>query len=105
MNFEEKLEVLKQAIERKKLVAIVADTDSSGRIERKCVPYDYGASSSGKVCFHFKTLDSPTGGHIFLCLEKKLIDIKLLDDDFDPAEYITWTPNWHIERDWGEGLS
>ena len=109
MNIEEKLEILKQAIEEKRLVAIVADTDSKGRIERECVPYDHGPSQvrNWQVCFHFLNLDSPSpkGPHIFSCLENDLISIKLLNKKFDPAEYITEQIDWYIERNWGEGLS
>ena len=112
MNFEKKLDILKQGIKEKRLVVIIADIESKKRIgskervERTCVPCDYGQTKKMGVRFCFKTLDSPDGGHIFLCLENNLIDIRLLDENFDPSEYITWSPtNWHINRDWGDGFS
>jgi len=30
-----------------------------------------------------------------------MIKIELLGETFDPANYISWKPNWFIKRDWG----
>jgi len=35
-------------------------------------------------------------------LPEQLILIELTGDFFEPSEYVTWTPNWFVARDWGE---
>lgn len=106
MTNEEKLKVLKQGIREKRFVKICADTYSKGEIKRKAVPFDYGPIQSGKrageISFNFFDVDSPSGPHTFSPTPENLLEIELLDETFDPADYITWDTNWHIARDWGE---
>lgn len=28
--------------------------------------------------------------------------IEILDEEFDPADFVAWPPNWIITRDWGQ---
>ncbi len=52
--------------------------------------------------FHFLDLDSPDGKHNLSILPEQLIDLSILEVIFNPADYINWTPKWHIARDWGK---
>jgi len=93
-----------EAIHQKKLVKAVVDTEEKGIIERKCVPFDYAVSNRYKddrERFHFFDLDSPDGQHNLSILPEKLKSLEILDELFDPADYVNWTPNWTISREWG----
>jgi len=71
---------------------------------RKCVPFDYGISrkyKDGEDRFHFYDLDSPDGKHNLSLLPEQIQNVNLLNENFDPADYVKWTPNWIVDRDWG----
>ena len=94
-----------QAIHEKRLLSIdfIAKEDNLLR-NRKCVPFDFGASRKFKDNsdrFHFLDLNSPDGKHNLSLLPTQIQRIELLDETFEPSKYITWTPNWIIDRDWG----
>lgn len=92
-----------EAIHKKKLVKIVLDTEEKGIINRKCVPFDFAISkkyNDGKERFHFFDLDSPDGQHNLSILPENLKSLEILEELFNPADYVKWTPNWAISRDW-----
>jgi len=94
-----------KAIHEKKRVFITADTDEKGKIQRTCVPLDYGPSGrprDGVDRYHFWDLDSPDGAHKLLILPSQLLDLEILDDTFDPKDYVHGRTKWHIPRDWGD---
>jgi hypothetical protein len=97
-------DVFISSIHKIKLVKIQCDSNEKGLIERTCVPFDHGPSKKykdGLNRFHFYTLDSPEGAHNLSILEEQLISIEVLETSFEPGDYITWTPKWLVERDWG----
>ena len=98
----DKKEIFLQAIHEKKLVKIKANTDEKGMITRLCVPFDYGTGKLPGIRYHFWDLDSPEGSHNLSILPQKLIEIELTDKTFEPANYVKWTPNWKIPRNWGK---
>jgi len=94
-----------KGIQEKKLlsVAFIAKDDGVLRV-RKCVPFDYGISrkyKDGEDRFHFYDLDSPDGKHNLSLLPEQIQNVNLLNENFDPADYVKWTPNWIVDRDWG----
>jgi hypothetical protein len=94
-----------EAIHNKRFVSIIADTYEKGIIERKCIPFDFGPSSrikDGQNRYHFWDLNSPDGPHNLPLLPVQLLKLKILEEHFDPKDYVYWKPNWHIQRDWGE---
>lgn len=99
------LEKFLQAINEKKYVSVTFRAKEDGMMKtRKCVPFDYGESRKyrdGKNRFHFYDLDSPEGKHNLSILPTQVNEIQLLDEYFEPGDYVTWSPNWIIERDWG----
>lgn len=93
-----------EAINQRKLVKVVADTKEKGIIQRKCVPFDFAVSrkyKDGKERFHFLDLDSPDGQHNLSILPEDLKTLEMLEESFDPANYVTWEPSWTVKRDWG----
>lgn len=71
---------------------------------RTCAPMDYGPSSRAhnkSDRFHFWDYDSDTERHTLSLLPEQVISIEVLSATFDPAEFVTWRPNWVIMRNWG----
>jgi len=92
------------AIHEKKCVLIVADTYEKGIIERICIPFDYGPSrkyKDGINRYHLFDLDSPDGSHNLALKPDQILKIEILNDHFDPNDYVHWETNWYISRDWG----
>ena len=99
------LEKFLQAIHEKRYLSVdfIAKEDNLLR-NRKCVPFDYGESrryKDGKDRFHFLDLNSPDGKHNLSILPEQVKKVEILDESFEPKDYISWTPNWIVERDWG----
>ena len=95
---------LRQNITKKRLLNLTFDSYQKGIIIQKCVSYDYAISKrykDGNFRYHFHDLDSPDGKHNLSILPAQVILIELLNNYFDPAHYITWTPSWSLSRDWG----
>lgn len=93
-----------EAIHQKKLVKVVVDTKEKGIIQRKCVPFDFAVSGKykdGKERFHFWDLDSPDVQHNLSVLPDNLKSLEILEESFNPADYVKWPPDWTITRDWG----
>lgn len=93
-----------QAINDKLLLSLCFDSFEKGTITRKCVAFDFGPSNrykDGKDRYHLYDLDSPNGKHNLAILPHQIVSIILLDENFDPTDYITWATKWHYKRDWG----
>ena len=85
-------------------VEVTFNSNEKGLIVRNCVPFDYGPSRKYKDeldRFHFYDLDSPEGKHNLSILPEQLVSLKALEQVFNPGDYVTWRPNWFIQRDWG----
>jgi hypothetical protein len=94
-----------EAINNKLILQITFDSKEKGIIKRTCIPFDFGPSrkyKDGLDRYHFLDLDSPDGKHNLSILPDQVLNITLTNNTFNPADYISWTPNWHISRDWGE---
>jgi len=102
-------DVFIQAIRDKRKIELTFHSDEDGRpITRKCAPMDYGPSRKAKdktPRFHVWDYESDKKPHPLLLHRKKIIDMRVLDEEFDPAEFITWDVGaapWFVVRDWGE---
>lgn len=97
-------DILIEAIDSKLLVSVCFLAKEKGMITRLCVPYDFGPSNrykDGLDRFHFHDLDSPDGKHNLSILPGQIHSMELMTDSFNPKDYVTWTPNWIVQRDWG----
>lgn len=93
-----------QAIHEKRLVELTFDSFEKGRITRRCVCYDYAPSKKykdGLVRYHFFDLDSPDGNHNLSILAHQIKVIEVLEQNFDPGDFVKWKTNWSVKRDWG----
>jgi hypothetical protein len=99
-------ELFLKAIKEKWIIMVKIDSSEKGLIHRKCIPYDFGPSNrykDGQNRYHFYDLDSPDGAHNLSILPHQLIELQILDEKFDPKNFVTWKqPKWYVQRDWGE---
>ena len=105
------LDQFKSAIDRLLLVEVsFFSRDDNKVIKRKCVPLDYGPSrraASTASRYHFIDLESDSlpRYHVLSLLPEQVSSLKLLDENFKPADYITWDLKkspWFLHRDWGK---
>jgi len=93
-----------RAIQEEKLVEVVINSKEKGEIKRKCVPFDFGPSRRSKSKtdkYHFYDLNSPEGEHNLSVQPEYVKNLIILDEEFNPADFVKWKTNWFIERDWG----
>jgi hypothetical protein len=89
--------------QRKVRVTFYSKEDRS-LLVRMCAPMDYGSSRRAKRKndrFHLWDYESDTGEHVLSLNPEQVKDIQVLDECFNPAEFITWDTNWIVPRDWG----
>jgi hypothetical protein len=82
--------------------------EDHGLLVRTCAPMDFGPSrraSDKSDRFHFWDYDSDTQRHTLSLLPDQVHSIELIDEKFDPAEFITWDTSkspWFVKRSWGQ---
>lgn len=97
-----------QAIRNKNKVRVkFCSKEDGGILERVCAPMDYGPSrrSSNKSDrYHLWDYESDKTQHVLSLLSAQIISIEVMDETFDPSEFIIWDTSvlhWFIKRDWG----
>lgn len=94
-----------RAIHEKKKIQLTFNSKEKGTITRNCIPFDYGptkAYSDNKDRYHFYDLNSPEGKHVLLLKPEQIVNIKIIDECFEPGDYVHWKTRWHMNRDWGK---
>ena len=91
--------------DKKKISLSLFSKEDVAILIRSCAPMDFGPSSRAKVKadrYHLWDYESDTGPHTLSLLPDQIKSMELTDEDFDPVEFVKWTPNWIIKRDWGQ---
>lgn len=73
-------------------------------LKRTCAPMDYGPSRRAhdkSNRYHLWDYGSDQERHTLSLLPEQVVGIEVLEETFEPAEFITWDADWFIERDWG----
>ena len=98
-----------QAIQDKKKVRLTFFSQEDGKnLVRVCAPMDIGPSrrAANKADrFHLWDYESDSRNHVLSLLPNQVINIEVLNEVFDPAEFITWDTTkspWFVTRDWGQ---
>lgn len=98
-----------QAIRDKRKVRVTFySKEDGGLLTRKCAPMDYGPSRRAKQQndrFHLWDYESDTERHSLQLNPEQISKLEVLDEIFDPSEFITWDTTehpWFIPRDWGQ---
>ena len=79
--------------------------DDGHNLVRTCAPMDYGptrVAADNADRYHFWDYDSDKGRHPLMLLPDQVVSITVLDEVFDPAEFVTWETNWYHPRGWGK---
>ena len=81
--------------------------EDNRNIRRICAPMDLGPSrravNQGDR-FHFWDYESDKKNHVLSLLPEQAVEMELLPDIFDPAEFVTWDVKkspWFVPRNWG----
>ena len=90
-------------------VTFNAKEEGKGQVTRTCIPFDFGASQRVNVKdktekYHVLDLDTPDpkGPHPIALRPEQITRLEVLNENFDPGDYIKgWTLNWIYKRDWG----
>ena len=95
-----------EAIKERRLVEVsFFSKEDNAQLTRRCAPMDFGPSRRAKDQsdrFHMWDYESDVAPHTLSLPQDQVISIRVLDELFDPAGFVTWTPiNWFIDRDWG----
>lgn len=99
-------EIFLNAITEKKILRVTFNSKEKGEITRLCIPFDFWPSrrnlKENPDRYHFYDLDSPEGNHTLSILPEQLVLIETTGEYFEPSDYVNWTPNWFVSRDWGD---
>lgn len=89
---------------KKKVNLTFYSKEDGGILTRLCAPMDYGPSRRAhdkSDRFHLWDYESDQKNHVLSLLPDQVIDIAILAEAFDPADFITWQTNWFVPRNWG----
>lgn len=87
-----------------KIMLTFFSKEDRSQLVRTCAPMDFGPSRRAKNPadrYHFWDYDSDTGRHTLSLLPEQVVNMQLMDEHFDPAEFVTWNAQWFLPRDWG----
>ena len=103
MNMKDKF--IQAIHEKRKLKVTFFSKEDGTTLVRTCAPMDYGPSRRARRKndrYHFWDYDSDTRRHTLSLNPEQVLEVEMLDEHFEPSEFVTWKPNWFIQRDWGE---
>ena len=99
---------IRAILEKKKVQLTFFSKEDGVPLSRKCAPMDFGPSRRAKDKsdrFHLWDYESDQRTHTLGLLPAQVQRIDVLDEEFDPAGFVTWDLKkspWFIPRDWGE---
>lgn len=73
-------------------------------VTRISAPMDFGPKAKEQPPidrYHFWDFTNPSNPHTESLEATQIRSIFLLNETFEPADFVKWTPKWHIPRDWG----
>ena len=73
-------------------------------VTRTVAPMDFGPHARFKDKsdrYHAWDFTSPSGPHTEPLEANQIQSIETLVETFEPSDFVTWAPKWHIPRDWG----
>lgn len=98
-------DVFIQAIHDRRRVRLTFFCKEDGcNLTRVCAPMDYGPSrraTQKNDRYHLWDYESDQRNHVLSLDPGQVKAIEVMEETFDPGEFITWTTNWFVARDWG----
>jgi hypothetical protein len=102
-------QVFLDAIAGKRRLSVTFNSKKEGReLTRVCAPLDYGPLRGGldqSPRYQLWNLEGRKKPLNVVLSADEILDIKVLDETFEPADIVTWAfkPGaWAIQRDWGD---
>ena len=93
-----------EAINQKKKVCVrYYSKADSGVLDRVCAPMDYGPGGGvpdGLNRYWLWDYASNTATHILGLVPQQIVDLQVLGEIFDPAEFGVQPSPWSVPRDW-----
>lgn len=93
------------AIHGRRMLRVTFTATGDGAVRtRRCAPMDFGPSrrsTDRRDRYHFWDYDSPDGSHTLSLFPEQIGMMEVMPDEFDPADFVTWNPDWFVPRDWG----
>jgi len=89
---------------RTRVILTFFSKEDRTQLVRTCAPMDFAPGSRTRdpqSRFHFWDYDSDEKRHTLSLLPEQVVSITGTEQPFDPAEFVTWSPNWTVPRDWG----
>ena len=99
-NHKQFIEAIK---EKKKVCLRFYSKADSGIIDLVCAPLDYGPGTGipdGINRYSLWDYTSNNGSHTLSLLPEQVLDLRVLGEVFDPAEFGAPSLTWSIPRDW-----
>ena len=94
-----------EAISEKKKVSVrFYSKADSGVLDRVCAPMDYGPGGEiqdGLNRYWLWDYTSNPGTHTLGLLPQQIVDLQVLGEGFDPADFGVRPSPWFTPRDWG----
>jgi hypothetical protein len=94
----------KDAISTKNKIRITFfSNEDSSLIARVCAPMDFGPLRRSKEKddkYHMWDYESAKGPHTLSLSIIQVSLIEVLEESFNPMEFVTWQPNWIFPRSW-----
>ena len=90
--------------EKKKIRVRLYSVADNGVVDRVCAPMDYGPGAVHQDGFNRYWLwvyTDTAGSHILGLLPQEILDLKVLGEVFDPAQFKDRPAQWFTPRDWG----
>lgn len=90
---------------RSKIQLTFYSKEDDATITRLTAPMDFGPSRRAhdkSDRFHFWDYESDEKNHVLSLLPEAIESLMVIDQDFQPQEFVSWTPNWFIARDWDQ---
>jgi hypothetical protein len=78
--------------------------EDNSNLIRLCAPMDYGPFRAAKLPvdrYHLWDYESDKKTHNLSIVPDNIVHMEFLNEIFDPAEFVVWACNWHVDRDWG----
>jgi len=79
--------------------------EDQSEIVRVCAPMDFGPFRKAKLPidrYHLWDYESDKTVHNLALIPENIRSMDILPHKFDPVEFVSWTCNWFIVRDWGQ---
>jgi hypothetical protein len=90
--------------EKKKVCLRFYSKADSGVIDLICAPLDYGPAAAipdGVNRYSLWDYTSNNGSHTLRFLPEQVLDLRVVGELFDPAEFGVQPSPWSVPRDWG----